>query len=374
MPRRPHFSGAGLRRDRRPPRSPSAPSARRAPPPMPMPSFLSAADLQRLILPEPTYIVPGLVPTGLTLLTAKPKAGKSWLALQLGAMVATGGRFLERDLEQGDVLYFALEDNQRRIKTRLGQLVGAAPFPPALNFAFEAPQIGNDLLRLIGAWSGTVLNPRLVIIDTLGRAMPPGGSRDPYAFATRTLGPLQRLGLDRDLAVLIIHHNRKGGSESGDAFDEIHGSTALLGVADASLVLRRQRQTPHGSLHVTGRDIDEAELSVELDPGSGRWSVTVPDPLSGLSPEKLAVVAALASGIQSPTDIASALGKGRTTIQNHLTELHERKIAVKPETGKYVLAPGIAVPTTASAPADATDDADANTTTSACNESPAALN
>ena len=47
---------------------------------------------------------------------------KSWTALKIAYDVQNGNKFLGHDVEQGDVLYFALEDSQRRIKDRVLKL------------------------------------------------------------------------------------------------------------------------------------------------------------------------------------------------------------------------------------------------------------
>jgi AAA domain-containing protein len=59
------------------------------------------------------FLVPGLIPAeGVTLISSKPKVGKSWLLLDL-AISATMDRYTLGDLKatQGDVLYLALEDS-----------------------------------------------------------------------------------------------------------------------------------------------------------------------------------------------------------------------------------------------------------------------
>jgi AAA domain len=44
--------------------------------------------------PPITWTVPGLVPQGITLLVGPPKAGKSWLSLNIALAAAAGGRAL----------------------------------------------------------------------------------------------------------------------------------------------------------------------------------------------------------------------------------------------------------------------------------------
>jgi AAA domain len=62
---------------------------------------------------------------GATILAGRPKIGKSWLALDWGLAVARDG-FVFGDVhcKQGEVLYVALEDNERRLKQRITKLLG----------------------------------------------------------------------------------------------------------------------------------------------------------------------------------------------------------------------------------------------------------
>src|SRR5215471_3418673 len=79
--------------------------------PRPHQDTISLAELMRMELPPPRWAVPGLIPEGLTILASKPKVGKSFLAMGLAVAVGCGGRALGSiEVEQGDVLYLALED------------------------------------------------------------------------------------------------------------------------------------------------------------------------------------------------------------------------------------------------------------------------
>jgi len=63
--------------------------------------------------PAPAWIVPGILPEGFVILAARPKKGKSWLALNIAVAKASGGCALGRPdlrLEPAKVLYLALED------------------------------------------------------------------------------------------------------------------------------------------------------------------------------------------------------------------------------------------------------------------------
>jgi hypothetical protein len=69
--------------------------------------------------------VKGYLVEGATILAGRPKIGKSWLALDWSIAVARGGFcFGDVHCKEGDVLYIALEDNKRRLKSRLAKLLG----------------------------------------------------------------------------------------------------------------------------------------------------------------------------------------------------------------------------------------------------------
>lgn len=52
---------------------------------------------------------------------------------------------------------------------------------------------------------------------------------------------------------------------------EFSGTNGIAGAADATLVLKRARGQADGILHVTGRDVDEAEYALSFQPASGAW-------------------------------------------------------------------------------------------------------
>jgi RecA-family ATPase len=55
------------------------------------PVTFNAAWLMQQVYPPTKYVVPGIVPEGMTLLVAAPKIGKSWMVLGLGLDLSSGG-------------------------------------------------------------------------------------------------------------------------------------------------------------------------------------------------------------------------------------------------------------------------------------------
>jgi len=215
------------------------------------------------------YAVPGLIPEGFTLLVGAPKIGKSFLVLDWAIACASGGRALGAIKVEGrrPVLYLALEDGHRRLQGRC-RLLGRK-IPKRLDFMTDVEP--GAVLDVIAKW--LEMHPAekpLVILDTLGKVMPPRqNSETIYQRDYRIGSQLKRLA-DRHTgaSVVVNHHARK--AESEDFVDSVSGTHGLAGAADTVVVVARARHEPRGLLKVTGRDVAEGEYAVELIDG-GRW-------------------------------------------------------------------------------------------------------
>jgi hypothetical protein len=82
------------------------------------------ADILHAEFPPMRWAIPELLPEGCMLLGGRPKAGKSLLVLNIALAVATGGTALSQySVEAGDVLYYDLEGNERRLQKRAIQML-----------------------------------------------------------------------------------------------------------------------------------------------------------------------------------------------------------------------------------------------------------
>jgi len=135
-------------------------------------NMISAKDLQSKNYPPIRWLVDDLLPEGLTLFCGKPKQGKSWAALDLACAVAGSSQFLGMSCEEGDVLYLALEDNERRLQDRLQKIRGAQNWPARLSLTTQCPRLDAGGLEAIEDWRKRVDNPTLIIIDTLATVRP----------------------------------------------------------------------------------------------------------------------------------------------------------------------------------------------------------
>lgn len=228
--------------------------------------------LDRQNFPPLQWAVPGIIPEGFGLLVGGPKVGKSWLALSILLAIARGTEALGA-VDPGNarpVLYMALEDGDRRMKRRAKHLAHGADLPANLAYITDARPTEvtgfiRDWLSVHGS-SGTV-----VILDTLGKVMPPAHAGESAYARDYRVGSELKAAIDDypGSTLLAVHHTRKQASE--DFMESVSGTNGLNGAADFTIVLARSRNSENGTLQVTGRDVDENVYGVTNN--DGHWSM-----------------------------------------------------------------------------------------------------
>lgn len=232
----------------------------------------SAAELGEMLLPPLRYIVEGMLPMGMGVLVAKPKIGKSWMVLDLCLAAARGEPFLGSPTSPHGALYLALEDGKSRMQTRLRKLTAGRPLPQNLHIQFTAPRLDEGLLDGLGAFLDEHPDVHLVCIDTLSKIKPKGKPfENAYDADYAYMGQLKQFADSRGICVLLVHHTRKSKSLD-DSFDNINGSTGIMGAADFTVVLdKRSRMDDEASFILTGRDIEQQERVIRFEKASCRW-------------------------------------------------------------------------------------------------------
>ncbi len=239
--------------------------------PGPQPTYWTAVDLMAAQFPPPRWAVPGLVSEGVNLLVSQPKVGKSWLALNLLVAVASGGKAMGKiNVERGDVLYLALEDNARRLQRRLGTVLQGASPPVGLAFNTAIETMDNGGADRIAEWLSNAEHPRLVIVDVFAKVRGTPTSSSAYDADYEAMGRLKRLADEHDVAVLLVHHTRKQAAE--DFLSTVSGTNGIAGAADTLLLLSRGRTSADATLQITGRDVEEAEHALQFDSDRGLWT------------------------------------------------------------------------------------------------------
>jgi hypothetical protein len=306
-----------------------------------IPETVTAADLMAAELPPVRWGVRGVLPEGVTLLAGKPKLGKSWLALGLCVAVAAGGVALgTRQVEQGDVLYLALEDNRRRLQKRLGKML-CGPAPEGLEIATAWPKLDEGGVEALGAWLVEHPEARLVAVDTLAKIRPRTRGQNVYQEDYAALEELLPLAAEHEVAIVVVHHTRK--MAAADPLDEISGSTGLTGGVDGVLVLKRDRGKADAVLHVDGRDIEEpAEYALKWDAETAGWTIVGDAEEYRLNKERREIVELLELEDEpmGPKAVANALDKDYTAVRQLMSRMHKDGQLSQEGYGKYVLSRG----------------------------------
>jgi hypothetical protein len=280
-----------------------------------------------------------IMPTGLGLISGAPKIGKSWLVLQSALEIASGGELLGRYvIGARPVLYYALEDGERRLQSRLRQLIGNRNLDLSLlEFRLTAPNIGDGLEEEIAAWLDDNGQDGIVIIDVLSLIRPISRGRgSAYDEDYSVLKPLRLVLSARPSAtIFVVTHDRKAGSD--DWLTTVTGTRGVTGSVDWAWVVKRPRLKIEGIINVTGRDVNEQSIDASF---TGAWVVS-DGMLSARSPEQDFILDALRTEGDLTTvelvhflfpesvDDPDVYESHRISTTKKLSKLHERGLVSK---------------------------------------------
>lgn len=277
------------------------------------PTIKTAAELLEQDFAPIRWLIPGLLPEGLMLLAARPKVGKSWLALDVAIACATGGKIFGRSVERGDVLYLALEDNDRRMHSRLSKLGATGAGLGDLAYATDWPR-GAEGAAAIHAWIKAHANARLVVIDVFTKLRAATEGRETAYSVDYTDVSMLKPPSDRSVSILLVHHTRK--AESDDPLDSVSGTLGIGGAADGAWILKRARGSDEAELHLIGRDLEEeGAFAVRFDRESCRWQWVGDAWRVRISAERREILDVLADGASRPGEIAKRIGKRENAVR-----------------------------------------------------------
>ena len=238
------------------------------------PNFLSTMSMTELY--QKTFdakpaIIENLLYAGAYILAGAPKIGKSFLVAQIAYHVSTGIPLWGFEVNQGTVLYLALEDDYQRIQNRMFKMYGIED-SPFLHFSIAASKVGSGLDLQLENFMRDHPDTRLMIIDTMQKIREAGSDTYSYASDYEVIGHLKSFASTHGICILIVHHTRK--MPAGDSFDMISGTTGLLGCADGSLLMQKKKRTAlEATIDVVGRDQQDQILYLIKQPDTQIWEL-----------------------------------------------------------------------------------------------------
>lgn len=260
---------------------------------MGMPSLPRPQSLTELFaeeIPPLHYIVQDLLHEGLWMFGGKSKRGKSWIMLDLAIAAATGAAAFDHFVTApAPVLYLALEDGKRRVKSRAQRIIPTMPEVDNLHILYSFPSLNDN--------AGEVLRQlmqehryRLVIIDVIERLRIGTQSRKgEYSDIYEHFGPLHDLCEEMHAAIILLDHLRKQDAE--DMFDQLHGTVAKQGVADGLIVLDRREDENEALLHMRTKEAEDRTIALRFQ--DYRWDYIGEGDLFKLEKERQAIMTML---------------------------------------------------------------------------------
>lgn len=233
----------------------------------------------------------------------QPKLGKTWLALDLALSVATGTPCLDTYAvaEPGGVLVYLAEDPPAAVRQRLAGLCRhrgldletvAVHVITAASLRLDRGDDRQRLEEVVGR-----LRPRLLVLDPLVRLHRLDENRsDEVSELLSFLRALQRA---HDLAIVVVHHMRKGGARRGG--QALRGSSDLHAWTDSALYLQ------------AGRGATVLSAEHRAAPALGPIEVRLAAPRDASTPPYLEVVgrhtATAAASVSSPAPATPGLSE-----------------------------------------------------------------
>ena len=257
-------------------------------------THMTWAELSQEEIPPLPFTIDKLLPEGLFILAGAPKVGKSWLLLDLCISVSEGKPWLDHASTQGHVVYYALEDNWRRLQSRVRYQYGELTHGNNLFFAIKPVGI-TELGREIDKALKDRPDTKLICVDTLAYIRDIDGSQPiSYSNDRRDMALLKEIANFHGITILGTQHTRKM-PDVNNVINQISGSTGLTGTTDGNMVLhKKSNMETKATLTIENRDTESFIFNLEFDKERCKWNnlgVKIYDePTQGAGKESIAEI------------------------------------------------------------------------------------
>lgn len=223
--------------------------------------LISSVEIMNTPMEKQRFIIEGIIYPRLHILSGDPKIGKSWMMMDMCLAVAKGENFLGRKTEQGQVVYMALEDTFVSLQSRMYELTDE----PSENLVFTliANSIGGGLEEDLQECKNKFPNLKMVVIDTLQKIRNTIDTK--YGADYRELSVLKSLADRLEIAIILVHHNRK--AHDSNPNNLISGTNGIAGCADGLLVFTQNGE--NAKLHISGRGAPSLEMNLKRE--NAKW-------------------------------------------------------------------------------------------------------
>jgi hypothetical protein len=240
----------------------------------------------------PNYLVKGILPReGIAVIWGPPKCGKSFWTFDLLMHVALGWKYRGRRVQQGSVVYLALEGGKgfaARVEAWRRQHLnghrGRVPFS-LISVPINLIADHDELIRAIKMQLGEE-RPAAVAVDTLNRALL--GDENKSDDMAKFIRASDAIRIAFDCLVPIVHHCGVQGGRP-------RGHTSLSGADDVQIAIVRDKEdniiatVEHAKDHEAGAKIasklERVELGLDDDGDPISSCVVVPTEAAAPAPK-----------------------------------------------------------------------------------------
>lgn len=233
--------------------------------------LIDAEALYYKPLEHPKMLIDGVLSDGLAIMAGDSKIGKSWMVLWMCLQISKGEPVWGLPTRKTDVVYLALEDREWRVQQRMQYLTDTPP--ENLHFGFSCGQLGAELESQIEDVLKDYPSTGLLFIDTLQMVRDNVSAKvNAYAQDYKDLSSLKKIADNHGICIFVVHHTLKE-RDGGNIFNDMTGSTGIMGVADTGMILRKDdRFGDNATLCITGRDVEEKKLKMQMR--GVKWEIT----------------------------------------------------------------------------------------------------
>ena len=233
--------------------------------------LIDAETLYYKPLEHPKMLIDGVLSDGLAIMAGDSKIGKSWMVLWMCLQISKGEPVWGLPTRKTDVVYLALEDREWRVQQRMQDLTDTPP--DNLHFGFSCGQLSAELENQIEDVLKDYPSTGLLFIDTLQMVRDNVSAKvNAYAQDYKDLSSLKKIADNHGICIFVVHHTRKE-RDGGNIFNDMTGSTGIMGVADTGMILRKEdRFGDNATLCITGRDVEEKKLKMQMC--GVKWEIT----------------------------------------------------------------------------------------------------
>ncbi len=208
-----------------------------------------------------------------SLLSAYPKMGKTFWALQMADSISKGNPFLEKNTIRNNVLYICLDDSEANFKRRLESM--KIEENNNLHIVFSHDFSIKDTISIIKKVNEKITPEQIgfLIVDMFNDTRElNAATENSNAEIKKDIMEFRKMSEDFKVAILLIHHNKK--EKSSNCNNRALGGIQLTGSINGAILIldKEDMKAPNGTMFISGRNIPSDDLKFKWDSVSGLFS------------------------------------------------------------------------------------------------------